>query len=109
MLAHNPAGAVYSRYIRNAFLSDESFSKLKSIQVTRMEQEFKAVEINVGYHPDGFRIDKTASPLNRYTRWKISGEGRWKNPTPVCFDLLPQDGWLKVDSFDWNKQELYTT
>jgi len=105
VLAHNPAGAVYSRYIRKAFLRNESLAKLKSAQEIPMEQEFKAAEINIGYHPDGFRIDKTASPMNRYTRWEISNKGKWKNPTPVCFDSLPQEGWLEVDSFDWNDQE----
>jgi len=28
-----------------------------------MEQTFKATEINVGFHPAGYRIDKTASPI----------------------------------------------
>jgi len=56
---------------------------------------FKATEIEVGYHPDGFRIDKKASPLNFYTHWEISHEGEWKNPAPVCFDSLPAEGWIK--------------
>ena len=68
-----------------------------------MRHKFKATEIDIGYHPDGFRIDKTASPLNFYTRWEISREGKWKNPTPVCFDSLPVEGWIKVDSYDWNE------
>ena len=67
-----------------------------------MKQEFRVTEIDVGYHPDGFRIDKTASPLNRYTRWEIPDGGEWENPTPVCFDSLPAEGWIKVDSFDWD-------
>ena len=67
-----------------------------------MKHEFSATEVKVAYHPDGFRIDKTASPLNRYTRWEISDGGEWENPTPVCFDSLPAEGWIKVDSFDWD-------
>jgi len=65
-----------------------------------MKQEFKVTEIDIGYHPDGFRIDKTASPLNRYTRWEIHDGGEWENPTPVCFDSLPAEGWIKVNGFD---------
>jgi hypothetical protein len=32
-----------------------------------MDQAFKATEITIGFHQDGYRIDKTASPMNRYT------------------------------------------
>jgi len=64
-----------------------------------------ASEIETGYHPDGFRIDKTASPMNRYTRWKITPDGEWRDPTPVCFDSLPREGWLKAERFDWNAAE----
>ena len=68
-----------------------------------MAQAFKASEIEIGYHPDGYRIDRTASPMNRYTKWRISPEGRWSDPEPVCFDSLPQDGWLKVERFNWEE------
>ena len=27
----------------------------------------------------------------------------WCNPKPVCFDSLPQQGWIAKDKFDWNK------
>ena len=70
-----------------------------------MNQTFTAAQIQIGYHPDGFRIDKTAQPLNRYTKWEIANPNQWKNPTPVCFDSLPPEGWTKVDSFDWNSPE----
>jgi len=66
-----------------------------------MEQTFKATEINVGFHPAGYRIDKTASPMNRYTKWEILQGDKWSNPKPVCFDSLPQQGWIAVDKFDW--------
>jgi len=66
-------------------------------------QAFKANEIEIGYHPDGYRIDRTASPMNRYTRWQVSPEGRWSGPEPVCFDSLPQDGWLKAEGFNWEE------
>ena len=68
-----------------------------------MKQTFKATEIKVGFHPDGYRIDKTASPMNRYTKWDILQGNRWCNPKPVCFDSLPQQGWVAKDKFDWDK------
>ena len=63
---------------------------------------FKNEDINIGYHSDGYRIDKTASAMNRYTKWNISTDGKWDNPKPVCFHSLPETGWNKVDGFDWN-------
>jgi hypothetical protein len=68
-----------------------------------MDQTFNAVEITVGFHPDGYRIDKTASPMNRYTKWHILQGNQWCNPEPVCFDSLPQHGWFAKDRFDWDK------
>ena len=55
----------------------------------------------MGCHPDGYRIDKTALPMNRYTRWETMADGRCINPEPVCFDSLPQEGWVETESFDW--------
>jgi len=69
-----------------------------------MDQAFKATEITVGFHQDGYRIDKTASPMNFYTKWHISEDGRWHRPEPVDFDALPEDGWLKSKGFDWNQK-----
>jgi len=66
-----------------------------------MTETFNAREIEIGYHPDGYRIDKTGSAMNRYTKWDIRPDGQWKNPTPVCFDSLPGDGWCKCEGFDW--------
>lgn len=63
---------------------------------------YSADEIEIGYHPDGYRIDKTASPMNRYTKWTILGSGEWTNPEPVCFHSFPADGWHKAERFDWN-------
>jgi len=68
-----------------------------------MDRTFKATEITVGFHPDGYRIDKTASPMNRYTKWDILPSNRWCNPEPVCFDALPEKGWFEKDRFDWDK------
>ena len=68
-----------------------------------MEQTFTITEIEVGFHPDGYRIDKTASPMNRYTQWQLLPDGHWRNPKPVCFDSLPQQGWFAKDKFDWDK------
>ena len=64
-------------------------------------EPFKAVDIDIGYHPDGYRIDKTASAMNRYTQWDICRDGEWRNPRPVCFDSLPESRWVKVGGFDW--------
>jgi len=69
-----------------------------------MEQTFRAVEIEIGYHPDGYRIDKTASPMNLYTGWEISDDGSWHSPNPVDFAELPQNGWFKAKEFDWDQQ-----
>jgi hypothetical protein len=67
------------------------------------ETFFEASEINVGFHPDGYLIDKTASPMNRYTKWEVSAGNKWTNPTPVCFHALPPNGWIKKDKFDWDR------
>jgi len=66
-----------------------------------MNETHKAEDIKTGYHPGGFRIDKTASPINRYTKWDIAPDGSWTNLKPVCFHSLPEDGWIEVESFDW--------
>jgi hypothetical protein len=66
-----------------------------------MDQTFNATEITIGFHPDGYRIDKTASPMNRYTKWDILSGNCWCNPKAVCFDSLPQNGWIARDKFDW--------
>ena len=67
-----------------------------------MDITFRPDEIDIGFHPNGYRIDKTASPMNRYTKWQFSPGKRWCNPRPVCFDSLPQSGWIKIDKFDWD-------
>ncbi len=68
-----------------------------------MMERYKADEIDVGYHPEGYRIDKTASPMNLYTRWRISEDGRWHSGEPVDFDILPESGWIKCESFNWDE------
>ena len=65
----------------------------------------EATEIEVGFHPDGYRIDKTASAMNRYTKWEIHSGDRWAHPAPVCFDSLPVSGWFKTDGFDWDETD----
>ena len=65
----------------------------------------KADDVNIGYHPDGYRIDKTTGPMNRYTKWEVDANGRWGNPTPVCFHSLPAEGWITAERFDWDKAE----
>ena len=69
-------------------------------------QEFSIEEISIGYHPAGYRIDKTANVMNRYTKWEITDIDQWCNPQAVCFHCLPEQGWLKVDSFDWSNVRL---
>lgn len=68
-----------------------------------MEQTLEAKEVRVGFHPDGYRIDRTASAMNRYTKWQAKPGDRWSNPQPVCFDSLPRQGWLAIDKFDWDR------
>ena len=60
-----------------------------------MGKTFKATDIQIGYHPKGYRIDKTASPMDFYTKWQITQEDKWINPKPTCFDSMPQEGWYK--------------
>ena len=36
-----------------------------------MNLSIAAKDVSVGFHPDGYRIDKTALPINRYTEWEI--------------------------------------
>ncbi|MBN2039878.1 MAG: hypothetical protein JW864_07555 [Spirochaetes bacterium] len=67
-----------------------------------MSNTFKASDILKGFHPEGYRIDKTTTPLNYYTKWEITSDGQWTNPQPVCFDSMPQEGWSKKDSFNDN-------
>ena len=61
----------------------------------------KAIDIEMGYHPNGFRIDKTTTPMNRYTQWMILDDGAWADPRPVCFHALPKEGWVVVTHLDW--------
>jgi hypothetical protein len=68
-----------------------------------VDQTFDVAEIEIGFHPAGYRIDKTASAMNRYTRWNVSPGKRWSDPKPVCFDSMPKKGWFKKDRFDWDK------
>jgi hypothetical protein len=60
-----------------------------------MDKTFKASEIQIGFHPDGYRIDKTTSPINYYTKWQITPEGQWIKPKPASFHSMPQEGWYK--------------
>ncbi len=69
-----------------------------------MTKKYKVNEINIGCHPDGYRIDKSASPMNLYTKWRISEDGRWHGCEPVDFDVLPWTGWIKCESFDWDEE-----
>lgn len=56
-------------------------------------KDIKAEDVTIGSHPDGYQIDKTASPMDRYTRWTIQPDGTWSDPKPVCFHSLPPDRW----------------
>ncbi|MBP7342292.1 MAG: thioredoxin family protein [Syntrophaceae bacterium] len=72
---------------------DEVFAPEGQTQPT-----FNAGEIETGYHPSGFRIDKTGAPLDRYTQWDIDANGRWHSARPVCFHSLPDQGWMKDET-----------
>ena len=65
-----------------------------------MSETYSASEIKKGYHPGGYRIDKTASPMDYYTKWEITPEGKWINMKATCFDSMPQAGWHKAETFD---------
>ncbi len=68
-----------------------------------MDQTLDVSEITVGFHPDGFRIDKTVAAMNRYTHWDVLPGNHWRHPRPVCFHDLPVDGWIIKDKFDWQE------
>jgi len=70
-----------------------------------MDKKYNADDIHIGCHPDGYRIDKTASPLNRYTKWSIGPDGHWHDKKAVCFHELPDQGWVKTKEFDWESSE----
>jgi len=70
-----------------------------------MAETFKANEVEIGYHPEGYRIDKKTLPMNRYTKWDKQTNGKWSNMKPVCFDSLPEAGWIMVNGFDWENDE----
>ncbi len=70
-----------------------------------MSETIKSCDVEIGYHPDGYRIDKTTTPINRYTKWKIQSDGKWDNMSPVCFDSMPESGWIKVTEFNWDNIE----
>ena len=68
-----------------------------------MDTTLKAKDVAIGFHPDGYRIDKTASAMNRYTKWDIVAGKGWCNPKAVCFHSIPELGWIAVDKFDWSE------
>jgi len=68
-----------------------------------MDPLLEAKDVTIGFHQDGYRIDNTVEPMNRYTKWQIiSGKG-WCNPKPTCFNSLPEKGWVAKDRFDWDR------
>ena len=71
-----------------------------------MDLVLNAKDVTVGFHQDGYRIDKTATPMNRYTKWRILPGRGWCNPKPVCFDSMPQQGWIAKDKFDWDRTSI---
>ncbi len=71
-----------------------------------MDSPLNASDVTVGLHPNGYKIDKTASAMNRYTKWEITENNQWKNPKPICFDSMPQEGWIAADKFDWGKSQI---
>jgi len=60
-----------------------------------MSETFTAREIKMGFHPEGYYINKNTSPMDFYTKWQITPEGKWIEPKPTCFDSMPQQGWYK--------------
>lgn len=76
---------VTKRFVPNVAIS------LRDMEMTVMETTFKATEITAGFHLKGFGIDKTASPMNIYTKWHVNINGRWTGPKPVFFNSLPEN------------------
>jgi len=70
-----------------------------------MTETYPKEEVNIACHPSGYRIDKTASPINFYTRWKVDEKGRWRECEPVDFADLPRQGWIKSKGFNWNEEK----
>ena len=70
-----------------------------------MEQTYFIEQIEVGFHPDGYRIDKTASPIGPYTKWEVRSDCQWCNPQAVHIEKLPLNGWIKRDKFVWDDIE----
>ena len=71
-----------------------------------MDPVLKAKDVTVGFHPDGYRIDKKAAPMNRYTKWEIIKGKGWCDPKPVCFHSMPGKGWVAIDKFDWDRPNI---
>ena len=71
-----------------------------------MEQTYDTAEVDIGFHPDGYRIDKTASSVNWYTKWQILSGTLWCDPEPVRFDSLPKKGWVKINRLDWDRMDI---
>ena len=71
-----------------------------------MDSVLEAKDVTIGFHQDGYRIDKTAEPMNRYTKWQIIRGRGWCDPEPVCFDSLPQQGWIAKNRFDWDRPDI---
>jgi len=71
-----------------------------------MDPVLNAGDVVVGFHPNGYRIDKTATPMNRYTKWQIIPGKGWCNPKSVYFDSLPEKCWIAIDKFDWDKSNI---
>ena len=70
-----------------------------------MDQTLTLSQVDIGFHTDGYKIDKTTAPINHYTKWEIQG-CRWNNPKPIDFASLPKTGWIKADKFDWDNIEI---
>ena len=67
-----------------------------------MEQTYFITQIDVGFHPDGYRIDKNDSPIGPYTKWEVHPNGQWCKPQSVRIEDLPLNGWIKTDKFVWD-------
>jgi len=78
------------------------YLKVWLIMEALVETLVDASDVKIGFHPEGYRIDTTASPIYRYTKWQVRPGNRWVDPKPVCFHSLPQKGWIHTDKFDWN-------
>jgi len=94
---HNAAAVIEAKYYGRKTRLAEIIEFAKHLGCERIGLAFC-----IGLAEEARAIE-AASAMNRYTKWEVLPGNRWTHPTPVCFDALPPNGWIKKDRFDWNR------